>query len=244
YEEFDLPSDGSEWYGIKGLAKGALELPDTGQTLSDLLESKQGIVPNPDEVTGQSYEDYENDDVEVGEGVFLLDDEDLDRIGISEDHQLLKPAYSNSDISKFHISYPDNLYLLYVTSSIDIDQYPRIKNHLNRYRSKLDDRREVKDEKISWYSLQWPRNKQLFETPKIVYSNWGNDWQPYAVEDQGYYERRDITLLKPLDSEVNLHRLTALLNSRLSEYWQTEQRSRTGYTTQGSLDDMPIPSDL
>jgi hypothetical protein len=54
YDEFDLPSDGSEWYGIKGLAKGALELPSTGQKFSDLLESKQGIVPNPDKVTKQS----------------------------------------------------------------------------------------------------------------------------------------------------------------------------------------------
>ncbi|MDQ2050741.1 Eco57I restriction-modification methylase domain-containing protein [Natronolimnohabitans sp. A-GB9] len=244
YEEFDLPSDGSEWYGIKGLAKGSLELPDTGQTFSDFLESKQGIVPNPDKVTKQSYEDYENEDVEIGEGVFLLDDDDLERIGISEDHQLLKPAYSNSDISKYHIGYPDNLYVLYVTSSVDIDQYPQIEKHLNRYRSKLEDRREVKNDKISWYSLQWPRNKQLFETPKIVYSNWGNDWQPYAVEDQEYYERRDITLLKPLDSEVDLYRLTAILNSRVSEYWQTEQRSRTGYTTQESLDDMPIAPNL
>jgi len=244
YEEFDLPSDGSEWYGSKGLAKGALELHDTGQTFSDLLESKQGIVPNPDKVTKQSYEDYKNSDVEVGEGVFLLENEDLDRIGISEDHTLLRPAYRNSEISKYHIDYPNDLHLLYITSNVDIDQYPQIKKHLKRYKSKLDDRREVEEGKISWYSLQWPRDPQLFKNPKIVYSNWGNDWQPYAVEDQGYYERRDITLLKPKKADVDLHRLTALLNSRLSEYWQSEKRSRTGYTTQGSLDEMPIPTDL
>lgn len=244
YEEFDLPSDGSEWYGLKGLAKGALELPDTGQTFSDLLESKQGIVPNPDKVTKQSYEDYENDDVEIDEGVFLLKSKDLDRIGISENHTLLKPAYRNSDIYKYHIDYSEDLHLLYITSDVDIDQYPLIKNHLKRYKSKLDDRREVEEGKISWYSLQWPRDSQLFQNPKIVYSNWGNDWQPYAVEDQEYYERRDITLLKPKKSDIDLHRLTALLNSRLSEYWQSEKRSRSGYTTQGSLDEMPIPTDL
>jgi type II restriction/modification system DNA methylase subunit YeeA len=241
YNEFELPTDGSEWYGIKGLAKGALELPNTGQKLSEFVESKQGIVPNPDRVTSQSYEEYENEDVDIGEGVFLLDDDDLDRIGIDDDHELLKPAYSNSNISRYNISYPDNLYILYIKSSVDIDQYPQIKKHLNRYRSKLDDRREVKDGSIRWYSLQWPRNSQLFQTPKIVYSNWGNDWQPYAIEKKGYYERRDITLLKPVHSNVDLQRLTAILNSKLSEYWQTEQRSRAGYTTQESLDSMPVP---
>ncbi|MDV7348493.1 DNA methyltransferase [Halorubrum distributum] len=146
--ELNLPTDGSEWYGIKGLAKGALEIPNTDDTLSDFFESYQGIVPNPDRVTKQSYDEYENKNVEIGDGVFLLDKKDLDRIGINEDHQLLKPAYRNSNISEFHISYPSSLYVLYITSNTDIDQYPRIKEHLNRYRSKLEERREVKNGKI------------------------------------------------------------------------------------------------
>jgi len=243
-EEFEFPDEGGEWYGLRGLAKGTVDLPSLGRTFEDVLESSQGVIPNPDTVTKRSFGDYDNPDVEVDEGVFLLTEDDLDRIGIDADHELLRPAYRNSDIHRYFIDYPDNLYLLYTTSNIDIDQHPLIRDHLQRYRSKLDARREVESGKIEWYCLQWPRSPELFETPKIVYSNWGNDWQPYAVEDNGYYERRDITVLKPKDESTDLYALTALLNSSLSEYWQTEERSRAGYTTHSSLDEFPIPSSI
>ncbi|WP_142860313.1 Eco57I restriction-modification methylase domain-containing protein [Salinigranum halophilum] len=241
---FSLPEDGSPWTGLKELARGPIHIPSANETIGEFLTSKQGIVPNPDTVTSRSYDKFDNEELEVGEGVYLLTTSDLDRIGITANHPLLRPAYRNSDIFEFWIDYSEELYLLYITSEDRIDDYPSIREHLERYKTKLESRREVQQGKIEWYSLHWPRDESVFTTPKIVYSNWGNDWQPYAIEENGYYERRDITILKPKTDDIRLQSGVALLNSSLSKYLQTESSTRTGYSTQRSVEDIPATKSL
>jgi len=240
YDELDLPEDGSEWIGFKSLAQSSVEI-NSEKIIGDFFYSKQGIVPNPDKVTGRNIDSF-SDEVSKGEGIFLLKNKDLERIGISSNHDLLEKAYRNSDIYKYSIDYTKNLYLIYITSKTDIQSYPKIKKHLKRYKPKLESRREVQNGKIEWYSLHWPRERKIFENPKIVYSNWGNEWQPYAIEDNNFYERRDITILAPKD-DLNLKFYTAILNSKISKYWQEVVSSRTGYTTQSGTEGIPVPDE-
>ena len=115
----------------------------------------------------------------------MLNEREISQPGVTpNEKELIKPSYRNSDISHYFVDIPKDgkLFLLYISKNHEIEDYPNIKTHLERYREILQRRREVREGKIPWYSLHWPREESLFKVSKIVCSNWGNQWQPFALQ--------------------------------------------------------------
>jgi len=240
----ELPKEGSPWHDAlvphDDIQKSRLVTP-----LSQVLEPYQGIVPNPDRTTAQNIKSLPKDrQVEANEGVFVLTKDEIATLKLSNNEQaLIKRSYRNSDICRYYIDIPDEerLFLIYITKREKIESYPTIKDHLLRYREILDKRREVREGKIPWYSLHWPREQRLFEQQKIVCSNWGNDWQPFALQEAGFYERRDITLFIPKPGvKESLFYFLGLLNSSLLINWVREKLKQRGYMRQELQKQIPI----
>lgn len=239
-----LPDDGGSWHdALVPVAQVAYS--DKVMRLKKAFDIYQGIVPNPDRITRSNIKVIPPEEaVRMNEGVFVLTEAELNALGLSENERaLVKQSYRNSDISRYVVDIPEekNIFLLYITKHENIEEYPDIKNHLCRYRSILERRREVERGRIPWYSLHWPRKVRLFETPKIVCSNWGNDWQPFAIQEAGFYERRDITLLLPKRGvkESPLYFL-GLLNSKLLINWAQDRLKQRGYMRQKLQEQIPI----
>lgn len=240
----ELPVDGGPWHNAlvphAGIQKSEWIVP-----LSQVLKAYQGIVPNPDRTTVQNIKSLPaNRNVQPDEGIFVLTKDEAAAFKLSKDEKtLIRRTYRNSDVCRYlvDITEDESIFLIYITKDERIDSYPVIKEHLSRYREILERRREVMEGKIPWYSLHWPREKDLFESQKIVCSNWGNDWQPFALQEAGFYERRDITLFIPRsETKESLLYFLGLLNSNPLVEWTREQLKQRGYMRQKLQEQIPI----
>ncbi len=145
------------------------------ERLEERFEVRQGIVENPRRIT-RKMAALSGSGHQVGEGVFVLSEEELDRLNLSPfERKLLRPYYRGTDIGRYRLAAEPSEWLLYLTreTACDLDAFPHIKAHLGRFRPLLGNRREVKLGRISWWHLHWPREEGLFLAPRIIMPQMG-----------------------------------------------------------------------
>ena len=104
--------------------------------------------------------------------------------------EILKPFLMTSDIKRWQVK-PQDKWLIFARHGIDIDAYPAIKKHLERYSDALK-RRSGKQE---WYELQTaPKDTVRFEQPKCLYPDLASA-TAFAFDDEGYYVGSPASLL-------------------------------------------------
>jgi len=131
----------------------------------------------------------------------------------------MKSFYKNSDIQKGYINLSDELYVIYTQAIEDLENCKNVFDHLLKYRDILEDRREVREDKIRWFDLWWARDKEIFENEKLVTSR-RSERNRFAYENLKKYPQSDITIItKKEGTKENLKYLLALLNSFLLDDW-------------------------
>ena len=95
---------------------------------------------------------------------------------------VLKPFLMARDIKRWQVE-PQNKWLIFAHRGIEIDAYPAIKKHLEKYRDTLKKR----SGKQEWYELSVaPTNTDRFAQPKCLYPDMASA-TAFAFDDQGYY---------------------------------------------------------
>jgi len=197
-----------------------------GIKLSDHWFVDQGVVPNPLRLTKSKYEELSEKAIEkyklrIGDGVFILTKQALDRLQLPDCEQgIMKPYFKNSDIEKYTTSASTNDFLIYTTSITPIDNYPNIRQHLEKFRSILVRRRECESGKVPWFSLHWAREQRIFENEKIVCSYRTED-ASFAYQDGSFYGSTDMYFIKSKNEREphSLKYLVGILNSKVIDFW-------------------------
>ena len=159
---------------------------------------------------------------------FIIDDAARREL-IAEDEnsaQILKPLLRGRDVDRW-LARQSNLYLIFSNKGIDIDQYPAIKRHLARFRTRLEPKpRELEsrhDQMVRrkfgdyhWYELQDPVSED-FNTAmcgaKILYQEIQyHSW--FCLESDGAFVNNKVFMI----TSSNIF-LLAILNSPLM-WWQ------------------------
>ena len=148
---------------------------------------------------------------------------------------ILKPFLHGRDIRRWGVARPD-IWLIFSYRRIEIDRYPAIRKHLEKYKSALSKRAG----KQKWYELPTAgRNAEHFTQTKLICPN-SYDHQTFAVDTDGFY-CGDTCYLIPTEETW----LCGLLNSRAVEwfYWQTSDQSTGDYlrTFSRYMQEIPIP---
>lgn len=170
-----------------------------GLSLSDAVDSYQGIITGCDRA-------------------FVVSRNEIEEQGIEE--ALLRPWIKNSNISKFGIKAADK-YLIYSDFIINEEDFPNAIKHIRRWKEKLEERRECRKGIRKWYQLQWGRNNEIFQASKIVYPFKASSSR-FAVDEGGSYCSADVysLRLKELyEGKMTLEYIAAVLNSRLFEFY-------------------------
>jgi adenine-specific DNA-methyltransferase len=142
--------------------------------LNNICDINQGILSGADTLTNKHVEKFGNLG-EKGDGIFVLnlknsrDKKVFDNIPESE-RNIVKPFYKNSDILKYALFKKSEKYIIYITKQTKIEAYPVLKNHLEKFKLILQEKRETRNGKLPWYSLHWSRNQNIFESQKVVCS--------------------------------------------------------------------------
>jgi type I restriction-modification system DNA methylase subunit len=217
--------------------------------LKKVLEVRQGIVPGADRVTQVNIKYLPNDKIDkekikIGDGIFVLKTEEIDAMHLSKDEKdLVLPSYHNAHITTYFVDIPESEkdFLLYTDKNTDLKNYPLIKMHLEKFKEILEQKRETKEGKTPWYSLHWPRDKDLLSREKIVVSNWGTTWQPFAIQTGVFFEKRDITFfVKRNKIREELQYFLGILNSQLIKWWMIQKARQLGYMRQSIQEQIPI----
>ncbi len=152
--------------------------------------------------------------------------------------EIIKPLVVGDDIRKYEINYQEN-FLIFTRRGININEYPTIKKHLEKFKSKLEPKPELhsgswqgrKAGNYKWYEIQdtvdyWT----FFEHPKIIYPDIAKESR-FTLDNNGFYSI-NTTYLIPSQS----YYLLALLNSSLIFFYMSQNSAVLGDTEkQGRL---------
>jgi hypothetical protein len=113
--------------------------------------------------------------------------------------------------------------IIYLDSESDISKCPHTVKWLNSFKEKLLKRRECRQGKIPWYSLQWPRVKgQLDKSPKIVVQATRNPRLKTrlvaTIDETGIYGTQGLNFIVGKGKSSFTYFLLGLLNSTLFNY--------------------------
>ena len=192
--------------------------------------TRQGIAENPASIN-HSINRKLNESWCVGEGVFALTPSELLALNLSEEEQSLIRSYHHlSDIGRYYVASEASLSLIYSTPETcpDISLFPKLRNHLERFRKIMNERRETQRGSRAWWHLHWPRDEAIWKSPKILSVQMGTRPQ-FAMAIEPTYVSFSVNAFLPNDSsKENLLFLTAILNSRLLWYWFINRGKKRG----------------
>ena len=157
---------------------------------------------------------------------FVIDQAKRDELVEEDPHSadLIKPWLRGADINRWKADWAD-LYIIFTSRGVDIEQYPAIKEHLNWFRGDLEKR--ATSSLHPWYELQQPQEgiHHLFAHSKIVWPDITPEAR-FAYDATGSY--LDMTCFSmPTRSAWML----AIMNSGLVEFLlcQVTSALRGGY---------------
>ena len=211
-------------------------------------EMTQGIVPNPDIIGTRNLKRLSNDlvsehRIEKGDGVFVLSDDEIDKLGISGS-TFLKPIHEPYLMDKYSLG-PSKSKIIYSTKENSLGESdPIVANHLNRFRSIMDARRENISGRLKYYHLHWPRKEKFFKSGgKIISVRKCAKPTFIYTEDEAYVMMScNVIITKRFDMKA----LTGILNSKLAKFWFREKGKMQGSNFQidtEPLSKFPIVSD-
>lgn len=166
--------------------------------LKDIASSSQGIITGLDRA-------------------FVI--QDIENVPENEIH-VLKPWAKNSEIKRYGTIEPDK-YLIYTDCIEDIDIFPYLKSRIEKYRDKLQQRRECKLGIRNWYDIQWGRECTNFQGERILFPYKSHE-RSYTMTSEELYHSADIYSIKLKEEFRELiptEYLLGFLNSKLFEYY-------------------------
>ena len=193
--------------------------------LTDLFNVNQGIVSGADRVTNENIKKIprpaqDSFGIKPGDPIFIFDKDQLAELHLTgPEMKYVKPFYKNSDIHRGVVDVDEFQFVLYNNDCPEETEIPGIVTYLQRFRGILDPRREVESGSIRWYDLWWPRDRNIFESEKLVTSRRAKE-NTFGYENLRTYPQSDITLITPKEgTKENLKYLFALLNSDYLNTW-------------------------
>jgi len=204
----DFVSIPIKYNGIKNKAKWTLSVEselsilkkietDTIK-LEEIADCKQGIVTGLDKAFITTTNEFEN----------------LPK-------ELVKTFIKVGDIHKYCIIPVEKRELIYTNDIKKISDYPELEKRLTQYKTQLSERREAQNGKIRWFDLQWSRNKELFESPKLI-CRFKAAFNTFMYDENNLYSSADTTIVrinKEKSKDYDLKYLLGLLNSKLLDYY-------------------------
>lgn len=249
----ELPKDGGPWNEIflsRSDKQFVTRVESKGETLyPNVCLVIQGIVSGADRVTKDNIKLLPNAKIaeygiKVDDGIFILTKQEKNNLGVlSKEEHVFHKTYKNSDISSYYVDLTEysKIYIIYTTKETNIEDYPTIKTHLEKFKEILEHKRECQQGKLPWFSLHWARNKNVLSSTKIVTPRWGEDIKPFALQTGDFYENSDINLIVPkANIKEDILYILGILNSRLITHWMKQKARQKGLTRQSILFQIPI----
>lgn len=175
------------------------------------------------ECLNKSHLEVLGDGFKLGEGVFVLSDNEKKKLNLSEkEKELIKPLFTTNEIDRYKISDKNHYWVIYTNSKFknpsEIKSYPHIKEHLDKFRS-------IITTDFKPYGIHRTREESFFKGEKIC-SIRKCSIPSFSFVDFDSYVNQVYYVIKTL--RINMKFLTGLLNSKLIYFWLYHNGKRQG----------------
>ena len=230
---------------------------DYSYQLGEICNINQGIVSGADKVSKKHIERF---DIQgnKGDGIFVLNIDELKLKGINLKSPHVKPWFKNSNINRYWTPTKPIEYVLYFKDlKVKQEIAKPILDHFEPFKELLIARLSVcKNNKFQWnivrkwidrgeyYLLFYPRKQNMFEDNKIVVPQ-RSKINTFGYNEGPWYASADVYFIRIKENMVDYHIkfILCLLNSKLFYKWLYFRGKRKGYTLelyQKPLSEIPI----
>jgi adenine-specific DNA-methyltransferase len=195
-------------------------------------EVAQGIV-SPQDCVNKSSQEILGVGFRVGNGIFVVSDEELRALELTQkDLSLIKPFYTTDELKRWYGNQKNKMWIIYTNSDFKdkkkIVEYPGIRAHLDRFKKVI-----TSDNKP--YGLHRAREKHFFEGEKIIAVR--KCIKPtFTFTDFDCYVSATFYVIKT--GRVDQKYLLSILNSKLIAFWLRHRGKMQGNNYQ--IDKEPI----
>ena len=190
--------------------------------LGAITHISQGIVYAQDKLSRNHIDGLagkNNAQFNVGDGVFVLSKEEVDRLSPSkEEKEVLKKYLRPKDVYRYKIEFSDQ-YLIYSDKSLarqiaEFPKFKRLKKHLDKYKEF-----RFMTSTYKYYGIFCPRKIEYFEGPKIIFNTMlFHGASVLDVKDKYYINLSCFSVIQS-DLKYDLKYILAILNSKLARLW-------------------------
>ena len=235
-------------------------IKNSGERLIDVADIIQGIVSGANDLSPKYKKEY-NIPKNEGDGIFVLQKNEIEKLHLNKiEKEFFKPWFKNSDIERWNCNEVTSQYLVYMTSTDEIDEskIPNLIQHFEPFKILLINRNvrtgrySLSDynnfvkgksdipyvmikssfKKGKYYLVSYARDKYVFEAPKIICPQ-RSPVNTFGYTEKPWYGASDVYyIVEPRGEKVNLKFLLAVLNSKLIYFWLYNKGQRKGETLQ------------
>lgn len=211
--------------------------------LGDFYDLSQGVVEASDKISTKQFKKVNRMDVNVGDGIFVLNGTEFESLGLSSLEKSFVMKYLDpNDISSYKISPKVQKYLIYADKSLRLKiennpEFSTLKNHLDYYSDFITSSNKP-------YGLHRPREKKYFKNKKILFKGMFKV-NEVAIDETGYYVGMSFISIIEKDKKYSLEFLNGLLNSKYAYHWFYTYGKKRGVGVDIGVDKLktfPIPN--
>jgi len=160
---------------------------------------------------------------EVGDGIFLIDEDEKESLSLTDKElDLIKPEYTSEELHRYYANPDNEHWVIYTDSSFKdeskMEEYPNIKDHLDKFE-------EVITSDNAPYGLHRARDESFFKGQSII-SLRKCSKPTFTYTDFDSYASATFYIINT--DRVDMKFLTALLNSKLIEFWLKHEGKMQG----------------
>ena len=193
--------------------------------LGEICDVSQGVVEAPDRISKKALEKTPVENVQIGDGVFVLTQREVDRLRLNaEEGKVLKKYVNPMNVFRYGVKWDDK-YLIYSDKYIkkkieDDEQFDQLKNHLDKFQRLITSSNAP-------YGMHRPRQDKYFTSPKIIFKNMFA--QPeFTYDTSKFFFGFSFSSIIQKEKNYDLKYVLAILNSNFALYWYQRNCKKRG----------------
>ena len=210
-----------------------------GKVFLDEKEATNGIHTHHDCVNNKIHREFS--DLKLGEGIFVLSEDEKNKLKLSDKElNLIKPYFTSEQIERYYINQFNKFWIIYTDSKFkdkkSMNKYPKLKSHLDHVGKAI-----TSDNKP--YGLHRAREEHFFKGEKIISQRKCVGQPCFSYSDFDCYVPAMYYVIQT--SRWNMKFLTGLLNSKLVAFWLKNKGKMQGTNYQVDKEPLlsiPLPS--
>ena len=208
--------------------------------LGEICDVSQGVVEAPDRISKKALEKTPVENVQVGDGVFVLTQSEVDCLRLNaEERKVLKKYVNPMNVFRYGVKW-DEKSLIYSDKWIkkeieDNNQFAQLKNHLDKFQRLITSSNGP-------YGIHRPRQDKYFTSAKIIFKNMFKRPE-FTYDTSELFFGFSFSSIIEKEKNYDLKYVLAILNSNFALYWYQRncKRRGTGFDVGvGKIRDFPI----